>query len=61
MASECEQEMCPNWDGWGCPCDVLDLPKPEPRPICDECGSFMSHDSWDGWFCLTCGWEENPL
>lgn len=23
--SECDQEMCPMWDGEGCPCDLFDL------------------------------------
>ena len=58
--SGCEQEMCPNWDGWGCPCDVLDLDKPEARK-CPECDSAASHSVWDGWHCFVCGWEENPL
>lgn len=36
----CEQEMCANWDGFGCPCAVLDL---EPVVMCD-CGSHLSRD-----------------
>lgn len=58
--SGCEQEMCPNWDGWGCPCDVLDLDKPAP---CPDCGNSegMRHDPWDGRSCSICDWEENPL
>jgi ribosomal protein S27AE len=58
--SDCEQEMCPNWDGWGCPCDVLDIAKPG-RLDCPECGSPAVHDAWDGWSCGLCGWMENPL
>lgn len=27
MPDRCEQEMCPNWDGEGCPCGVLGLDK----------------------------------
>lgn len=23
--SDCGQEMCPMWDGHGCPCEVFDL------------------------------------
>lgn len=23
--SECLQEDCANWDGWGCPCRALDV------------------------------------
>lgn len=58
--SRCEQEMCPNWDGFGCPCDVLDLEKPR---RCPECGNVegMAHSAWDGWSCSICDWEENPL
>jgi ribosomal protein L37AE/L43A len=52
--------MCPNWDGWGCLCDVLDLDKPESRQ-CPECNSAATHSVWDGWHCFVCGWEENPL
>lgn len=58
--SGCTQEMCPNWDGWGCPCDVLDLERPEKR-LCPECLSAATHDIWDGWYCEVCDWEENPL
>ena len=58
--TECEQEMCPNWDGWGCPCEVLDIDKPETRR-CPECGWPMKHDLWDGWSCGQCYWEENPM
>jgi hypothetical protein len=34
--SGCEQELCPNWDGWGCPCDLFDIEKPRDpysRPV----------------------------
>ena len=59
----CEQEMCPNWDGWGCPCDVLHIEKPAPKPQCPECGNVegMLHSAWDGWSCCICDWEANPL
>lgn len=25
----CDQEMCPFWDGHGCPCEVLDISEEE--------------------------------
>lgn len=25
MSRDCDQEMCPMWDGEGCPCDLFDL------------------------------------
>lgn len=28
--SRCDQEMCPYWDGEGCPCDVFDIDPPGP-------------------------------
>lgn len=32
------------------------------RRICPECGDDnLHHCVWDGWVCLVCGWEENPL
>lgn len=31
----CEQEMCPNWDDFGCPCAVLDT-VPHATPCCDR-------------------------
>jgi hypothetical protein len=27
MPSRCEQELCPNWVGHGCSCEVLDIPR----------------------------------
>ena len=27
----CEAELCPNWTGQGCICEVLDLDRPEPE------------------------------
>ena len=30
MRPGCDQEMCPYWDGHGCPCEVFDI-SPEAR------------------------------
>jgi hypothetical protein len=58
--SGCRQEMCSNWDGWGCPCEVLDL-EPDGE-MCQECGlSRLEHGAMSGHWCPVCGWEENPL
>ncbi len=61
MLSACDQEMCPNWDGFACPCAVLGIARAETDRRCPECLSAAAHDVWDGWFCEVCDWEENPL
>ena len=52
--SACEQEMCPNWDGHGCPCDLLDIPKPD--RMCSHCLTPISSTDddpcepcWNDW------------
>lgn len=54
--SACEQETCPNWDGWGCPCGVLDIEKPS-HAGCVLCGCGMDehNDPRGGGGCATCG------
>jgi hypothetical protein len=33
--SRCDQELCPQWTGSGCVCEVLDIEQPE---RCQRCG-----------------------
>jgi len=45
--SACDQELCPQWSGSGCVCEVFSLDRPE---RCDQCGWPMVHGK-----CGQCG------
>lgn len=36
MKRQCGQELCPNWTGQGCICEVLDLPESTARRPCTD-------------------------
>lgn len=45
----CEQELCGNWTGQGCACEVFDI-EPDLRSSCEAAG----HPD-DGEECCACG------
>ncbi|QNJ58117.1 hypothetical protein PP483_gp61 [Gordonia phage Bunnybear] len=38
----CEQELCANWDGIGCPCAYLDTDEDERPVVCGYCQTLLT-------------------
>lgn len=56
MTARCEMELCRNWTGYGCACDVLDMPRV--RLCCDLHGTFCEPPS--ELCCESCTEAEHP-
>jgi len=53
--STCDAELCPNWTGHGCICEVLDLPKEARWGICRHCGDHTEQgDDPAPTLCVMC-------
>lgn len=67
MSARCDQEMCPMWDGHGCPCatfglDRDDLPTSGVFTVMAGEGDDCDHEWFvrpesDTWECEYCGTE----
>lgn len=58
MSSRCDAEMCPNWTGHGCICEVMDLDRAD-RDECCGVGPHLWTDTGGGVeVCECCGDEQ---